>query len=213
VDALDALREFSFGDGTPLTITVEKPLSAHGQRLADSLGVRVEVRPVSVIDVQAATESSDCLQPGCPFEAENGRTHCRHHRLLGEPVALPSRRLEDRPALLIEGDSMSIVVCKIDGCGRDASDAPAKGFTARLCATHRAEKSAARYAARTGTKGTRSTPAEAAPPKDAPTPVATNGSLVSKAERLLAAARAVDEIEAQLAQARAELKDAAAALA
>lgn len=101
-DPLEALREFAFddGNGEPLVLTVEKPLKPHGQRLMDSLGVRVEVRPVSpLIDVQDATSSADCLQPGCPFEAESGRTHCRHHRRLGETVVLAARRLEDRPAV------------------------------------------------------------------------------------------------------------------
>jgi len=57
VDALDALREFSFGDGTPLTITVDRPLTPHGQRLADSLGVRVEVRPVTAPATRKARPS------------------------------------------------------------------------------------------------------------------------------------------------------------
>jgi hypothetical protein len=83
VEALDALREFAFGDGTPLTITVDKPLSPHGQRLADSLGVRVEVRPVSASRVIAAHEAMEtvlCRQHGCTREADPGLTVCSEHR-------------------------------------------------------------------------------------------------------------------------------------
>lgn len=90
---------FEDDNGEPLVLHVERPLKPHGQRLMDSLGVEVQL-VTPMIDVQAATSSQDCLQPGCPQEAEAGRTHCRHHRELGEPVVLAGRRVEDRPAVV-----------------------------------------------------------------------------------------------------------------
>lgn len=114
-DALDALREFAFDDGAggPLVITVEKPLTPHGQRLADALGVEVRV---TAVPAHLATASADCVLPGCPMEAESGQDFCRLH-------------LSTRGASTME--------CKVEGCENQAADL--RGIYAHLCLTHKAE--------------------------------------------------------------------------
>lgn len=149
--------------------------------------------------------------------------------VLGDPV-----RSDASPNTDIHDDERATMECKTDGCDRDASDAPKAGPTARLCATHRAERSAEISKARTGRPrgaqgvalggGNASQPkkprrAAVAKPKRARKivigvpPAAVNGSHTAKAERLLAAATAVDDAEAALEQARATLKQAVEELA
>lgn len=95
--------------------------------------------------------------------------------------------------------------CKIDGCTNDASDAPKRGLYVGLCGQHRKEKGAAMAAARRGGTGGATRP-EQKRSRTADPPLQTaNGSYASRAERLLAAARAVDEAEQALAQAKADL--------
>lgn len=110
--------------------------------------------------------------------------------------------------------------CKIEGCDGDASAAPRAGIKARLCARHRDEagqRQSERLKGRPrGGRSGRTARTPSPPrvqPQPAPVPAAANGTYVSKAERLLAAARAVDEAEATLELAHAELKQATEALA
>lgn len=140
--------------------------------------------------------------PGCGTETDvTDVVHsprCSHLAAGARPAPVPT-----------EGEIMpENVVCKVDGCGGDASSAPTRGATSRLCETHRQERSQQMSAARVGKPRGKKTTATAR------TAAANgNGSVVAKAARLLAAAEAVEEIETQLEQARAELKQAAAAIA
>lgn len=130
----------------------------------------------------------------------------------GEPQQPEPHGEPERLAATDEREHM--IECKVDGCDGDASDAPKAGPTARLCATHRAERGAEISASRLGRRrnsggATRPKPkrkTSTAKPKPAVAAVSsTNGSHASKAERLIAAARAVDDAEAALAAAKASL--------
>jgi hypothetical protein len=165
---------------------------------------------------QAGDEPLTC--PGCGTETDvSDVVHaptCKHIATSSGPASAPAGLdlLEQmdrgeriaRPAAIEEGDVMPEFVCKVDGC---ENEAPRRGRYAGYCAEHRARTGSPRNGAR------KPQPAQRRAKATARATANGNGSHASKAERLLAAARAVDDIEAQLARARAELKEAAAALA
>lgn len=88
---LDGLRELvglEDDAGRPLTVTVDRPLHAAGQRLMDFLGVTVVVRPVKAISANELLRSEDCTVPGCPREAERDG-FCGAH-LCAKPTEKPA---------------------------------------------------------------------------------------------------------------------------